>query len=119
MPRYIIAALAGAFVATRCGSEPRSLAIHMMIEVDGQTRAHEVVMLEGECGRIEEKLPSHEDFAMVCAHRASDATLLDVSWRTRNGTAEYHLITDVLVNPGETVDFGGSAGTRFKLRFDR
>jgi hypothetical protein len=114
----VIAVAIVAIVATRSDPTPESLAVQMTIQVGGESRTHEVVMLAEHCGRVEAKAPAHEDFIMVCAHPSSQGMRMNVSWRTRNGTADYRVNTDVDATRGELVDFGGGAGTRFLLQYE-
>ncbi|MGN6108915.1 MAG: hypothetical protein ACTHU0_27665 [Kofleriaceae bacterium] len=129
MPRTLCSAAIVTFVL--CGpalaqpapapsAPPAQLRLSLVISPgtapNAQVRKHELALVEGGCGTVNDLGPQHHDEIQVCSKPTEKGLLLDTDWRTRSGTTSYQMRWQSLVSRnGGTVDVGSRDGLRFTM----
>lgn len=91
--------------------------MRLTVKVGSETRVHELSVFDQGCGHIEEKSGTYEDEIRVCARPAPQGVIVEVEWKTRNGSAEYKTSSGaVMARKNSKFEVGRTGGTRFTLQ---
>lgn len=107
--------LASTAVAT-AQPAPQSYAITLTVKVAGDTRVHELVLVEG-CGSVVRRTPNNSDEIRVCLRNDKQVGLIvETSWETHVGAnSEYKATGSTIMARGQQFEIG-TADARFVLR---
>ena len=113
---FLLCAPALAQPATPPANAPGTMRLELSVKTPATTRVHQLVVLDDKCSRVRDKNLDHEDEIQVCTHTKGPGLVVSVSWRVREGTAEYHISTDsVMARTGANLEVGRPGAVRLTL----